>query len=162
MIFGTLGVVAGGKIADTWSKRGAIDANLRVALYAILLCIPFAAAFPLVGDATLALALYVAVAFLSSVPFGVGVAALQQMMPNEMRGQASALYLFVINLLGLGAGPTLIALLTDYVFQRDGAVNLSLVIVGVAALALAAALLWLGLAPYRAVINRVNEARRAV
>jgi hypothetical protein len=33
--------------------------------------------------------------------------------------RASAIYLFVITLIGLGIGPTAVALVTDYVFADD-------------------------------------------
>jgi MFS family permease len=149
MIFGTLGVALGGRIADKFAARGVSDANLRVALYAILLTIPFIIAYPLVNNANFALALYVPTVFLTSVPIGVAAAALQQIMPNEMRGQATALYFFIINFLGLGLGPTLIAVVTDYVFKYDNAIYLSLSIVCGATLVLSAALLAFGLKPYR-------------
>ena len=44
------------------------------------------------------------------------------MMPNNMRGQASAIYLFVVNFVGLGIGPSAVAILTDYVFRGDESV----------------------------------------
>lgn len=51
------------------------------------------------------------------------------MMPNAMCGQASAIYLFVITLIGLGIGPTAVAPVTDYVFGDDMAIRYSLFIV---------------------------------
>ena len=71
------------------------------------------------------------------------------MMPNTMRAQATAFYLFVINLVGMGLGPTLVAVLTEDVFRDKKAVHLSLLVVGAVAFLLAAILLWLGLKPYR-------------
>jgi hypothetical protein len=79
----------------------------------------------------------------------VAPAAIQEMMPNQMREQASALYLFVINLIGLGLGPTAVALVTDYVFHDDNAVHVSLLIVEGLAHLVAIALIGLGLKPYR-------------
>ena len=69
-------------------------------------------------------------------------------MPNAMRAQASALYLFVINLIGLGLGPTIVATLTEDVFRDKNALHLSLLIVGLVSHASAAVLLALGLAHY--------------
>ena len=48
------------------------------------------------------------------------------MTPNQMRGQAVALYFLFANLLGLGLGPTIVAMVTDYVFQDDAAIGRSL------------------------------------
>jgi MFS family permease len=95
--------------------------------------------------------------FFMSMPFGVGPAAIQQMMPNTMRAQATALYLFVINLIGLGLGPTLVAILTEDVFRDKNAVHYSLLVVGVISYVSAAILLWLGLKPYRGSLEYLKE-----
>jgi hypothetical protein len=41
---------------------------------------------------------------LAAAPFGIAPAAIQPTMPATMRGQASGIYLFFINLIGLGIG----------------------------------------------------------
>ena len=78
------------------------------------------------------------------------------MMPASMRGQASAVYLFILNLIGLGMGPTAVALCTQYLFRRDEAVNYSLLIVTVTASAIAALLLWTGLKPFLRSLERLT------
>ena len=45
--------------------------------------------------------------------------ALQLFTPPAMRAQFSAVYLFVVNLTGIGFGGTAVALITDYVFRND-------------------------------------------
>jgi hypothetical protein len=95
-----------------------------------------------------AAALMVPTVFLMGQPVGIAAAAIQEMMPNAMRAQASAFYLFVINLIGLGAGPTAVALMTDFVFHNDNAIHYSLVVVGTLAHLGAATLLWIGLKPF--------------
>ena len=89
--------------------------------------------------------------------FGVAPAALQQLAPNEMRAQISAVYLFVINLIGLGAGPTVIALVTDRVFHDDNMLRYSLLYVCAAAWLLSALLWWIGLAPYRRTLDQLQS-----
>jgi len=76
-----------------------------------------------------------------------------------MRGQASAVYLFVVNLIGLGVGPTAVALLTDYVFHDDQAVRWSILIIAAIGSAGAVALLAAGLQPYRETLKRLHSAR---
>jgi MFS family permease len=65
--------------------------------------------------------------------FGVAPAALMEIAPARMRGQATALYAFMVNFIGLGFGPTTVALITDYVFRDDNMVGDSLLIVGITA-----------------------------
>ena len=112
------GAILGGVIADWLTARGYKDAKVRVGFFAAWTWFPFGIAFPLVDDGNLAMALAAPAAFLASMPFGVAPAALQEMMPNNLRGQASAMYLFVTNLLGLAIGPLFLAAMTDYVFTE--------------------------------------------
>lgn len=160
-IFGTLGIVTGGRLADWLAERGYRDANMRVGLIVALAWMPSGIIYPLVPDANWAAALLVPTVFLASAPFGVAPAAIQQMVPNALRGQASAIYLFVVNLIGLGIGPTAVALATDYIFQDDNAVRYSLLIVATAAHVVAGALLWAGLKPFLVSQERMKEWTRA-
>ena len=47
-------------------------------------------------------------------------------MTESKSGQESEVYLFVVNLIGLGIGPTAVALLTDRLFADDQAVGFSM------------------------------------
>ena len=154
---GTLGIVSGGRLADWLRSRGYADADVRVALLGALAAIPFVVAFPLVSSAAVSAMLIAPVTFFCSVPFGVAPAAIQQMMPTSMRSQASALYLFVINLIGMGLGPWVVAALNDTLFGDPKAIGLSLLIVGVFSFLCAAVLLFLGLKPYRRSLVYLKE-----
>jgi hypothetical protein len=92
---------------------------------------------------------YLAVAFLvlptALAGFtGVAGAALQIVTPGRMRGQVSAVYVLVFNMIGLGCGPTVVALFTDYVFRDDAMVGWSLLMTFAIFAPLAAGLLLLG------------------
>jgi MFS family permease len=104
-------------------------------------------------NAGIALAL-LAPGFLMTTMHGVGSVALQLISPNEYRARMTALYFFVVNLIGLGLGPTVIALVTDFGFGDDGALRYSLAIVSAVSLSIAAAILTLGLPAYRRSIER--------
>ena len=155
-IAGTAGIVFGGRLSDWLSERGWKDAPMRVGLVAVLLLMPAGMLFDLAPNGTAAMWLYIPLVFLASAPFGVAPAAIQQMMPNEMRGQATAIYMFSVNVIGLGLGPTIVALVNDYVFRDDNAIRYSLLIVGLLAQLLAALFLWRGLRPFRESIDRVS------
>ena len=148
-VFGCLGVIFGGRLADWLTQRGYTDANLRVGVYAALGALPTVLLYPLVDDATLAAIIIAPSVFCLSMPFGVAAAALQEIMPNSMRGQSIALYSLIANLLGLGIGPTAVALVTDYGFGDDLALRYSLLLVTSVALVFSVMVLGNGLKHYR-------------
>ncbi|HWV09066.1 MAG TPA: MFS transporter [Pseudomonas sp.] len=156
-VFGCLGIVFGGRWADWMTKRGSSDANMRVGLYAAVGALPCVIAFPLMDSAFAAFVLMGPTVFFLSMPFGVAPAAIQDIMPNSMRGQASAIYLFVITLIGLGIGPTAVALVTDYVFADDNALRYSILIVTALAVVSSVILLSQGLKPYRESVVRLQN-----
>jgi MFS family permease len=156
MIFCTLGIVAGGRFADWLAERGRHDATMRTGLIVSVAWFPFGMVYPLLADGVAAAWLLAPAAFLTAAPFGVAPAAIQQIMPSAMRAQASAVYLFVINLIGLGVGPTAVAMTTDYVFRNDQAVNYSLLIVTTLAHIISSVLLWVGLKPFQASLDRLK------
>ncbi|MEO8026604.1 MAG: MFS transporter [Bryobacteraceae bacterium] len=153
---GVLGVIVGGRVADWMRSRGIVDANLRVPLYAILLELPIGIGFLLTQDLNLAMVLLFFSTFLTSAPFGCAPAAIQQIMPNNMRAQASSLYLFVNNIIGIGLGPTAVALFTEKVFHDDAAVGQSLLWTGVMGKVTACVLLAVGLAQIRKSVERLK------
>ncbi|MGQ7959098.1 spinster family MFS transporter [Pseudomonas sp. SP16.1] len=156
-VFGCLGIVFGGRLADWMAKRGRSDANMRVGLYAAFGALPLVLLFPLMETAFWASLLLAPTVFCLSMPFGVAPAAIQEIMPNSMRGQASAIYLFVITLIGLGVGPTAVALVTDFVFADDSALRCSLLIVTTLAVLMSIVLLGKSLKPYRESVVRLEQ-----
>ena len=133
---------------------------MRVCTIGALASVPFGLAFPLAATPEMAVALLVPSIFCLAMPFGAAPAAIQEIMPNALRSQASALYLFVVNLIGLGLGPTAVALCTDYVFHDDLAVRYSLMLVLPSAALIGGLLLSRGLPHYRASIERLSHWRQ--
>ena len=158
LVFGCAGIVFGGRLADRWLKQGRTDAGLRVGLVAAVGAIVTHLPFLLAMDPTVAFIALAPAVFFLGMPFGAAPAAIQEIVPNRMRGQASAVYLFIVNLVGLGVGPTAVALITDYVFADDNAVRWSMLIVAGAANGAAVLLLWAGLRPYRETLARLKGA----
>jgi MFS family permease len=156
LTFGISGVALAGRLADRWQARGVADAKLRVCLLAaagLLLC---DLAAPLMPNGTLAAIWIFPLSFFASAPFGVAAAAVQEMVPPRMRAQASAVYLFVISLLGLAAGPTAVALATDYLFRSEALVRYSMVLVAGVGLVPATLLLGGALKPYRETVSALR------
>lgn len=150
LVAGTAGVLCGGYLAATLRRRGFLAANLSIGLTGFLALIPFAIAYPLVSDPWTALGLVAGYNFFAGFPFGGGYAALLEITPNRMRAQVVALFALFANVVGQGGGPTLVAVLTDYLFRDDGALSKSLALLALVASPLAAAFLWYGRRHYRA------------
>jgi len=148
MVFGSAGIIFGGRLADILCKKGYADSKMRSGFIAAALAIPLSVLYLLVPNGTVAMLLLAPFVFVLAMPFGVAPAAIQEMMPHCMRGQASAVYLFLVNLIGMGLGPSATAYITDFVFHDDNAVRYSLLIVSVVACSAAAFLLYKGLAPF--------------
>lgn len=153
---GPLGILLGGWIADRLYQRGHRDALMRTCLGgAICLLIPGSVLAPLMPNASLALAMLVPVSVGGAMVTATGAAALQMITPNQMRAQTTALYYFVINILGL-LGPTAVGLVTDYGFGDDGALRWSLAIVCAAASVLGLVCLTANLPHYRAGVREAE------
>ena len=153
IIAGSLGSLAGGWSVQPLTERGYPDAPMRIILaVAGLWAIP-AALGPLSPDAAWAVFAAGPIVFLLSAHYGVGVAGLQFITPNHMRAQISALLLFLTNLFGLALGPSAVAMLTDFLFGDDSALNYSLMLLPLLVCPLAVLLAWQGLAPYRRALN---------
>ncbi len=158
---GPTGIFLGGWVADRWDgaqPRG--GAFLAAAGFTALGIVP-AFISTLVADAHLSLALIAVLVLCTSAPWGVAVSALQQFTPNEMRGQVSALYLFFVNIIGIGMGPTLIALVTDHAFGDDAMLRYAMSLVAGASAILAVVILALGLPAFRSSLGRAEAWRDA-
>ncbi|BAO88741.1 spinster family MFS transporter [Caballeronia cordobensis] len=155
----TTGVFCGGWLNDWLLRRGRTDAPMRAAWIGAACMLVPAIAFTQASSLGVSLAWLVAAMFFASFPLPTSAAAMQALAPNQMRAQISAMFLLVSNLIGLGLGTTLVALVTDKVFASPLAVGHSMAIINAVAIVLAAALLFAGCRQYRASLDR--EAREA-
>ena len=147
-IFGVAGTLAGGWIAGRLRERGATDSNVRICVLAAATALPFGILAPLMPTGALSLALFAGFLFCGAMPYGGAAAAFQEITPNRMRGQVSAIYLFGLNLAGIGLGPTIVASATA-LYGGDAMVSRAIAtVVGIAATA-STIILWLALRPYR-------------
>ena len=151
------GLLAGGLLAESWLKRGRNDANMRVALVSTVTAMPVAMIFPLMPTPDLAMGLYALNIFLVSLRPGAQNAALVVVTPNQMRAQASALYFFLYNLVGMGVGPLVLASITDYVFGSDADLRYSLALYFTILGPLGCLVIWFGLKSYGESVVRARE-----
>ena len=161
MICAPIGLMLGSALAEHLTKLGRDDAFVRVVVIAGLCALPTSILFPLMSNPIVALALYAVNIMILFMAPGPQNAALQVITPNQMRGQITALWLFLFNFVGYGFGPTFIAVTTDYVFRDEArlgeALSLGAAVLGITALIF----IWYGMKPYGRLLRQVREAEAA-
>jgi len=142
IIGGCTGVFMGGWLAD---RLGAMDKGWYAKLPTIawLITAPTFALGLMVPSLWLAWPLLLIPNALNILWLGPVVTAVQHLVPQPMRATASASFLFINNLIGLGVGPLLIGGISDALKSTYGAESLRYAAVGCTAFYLVAALLML-------------------
>jgi MFS family permease len=162
LVANTTGVFCGGWLNDWLMTKGRTDGPMLAGtIGAIGMLVP-AVVFTQVSSLTVSLGLLVIAMFFASFPMPTSTAAMQTLAPNQMRAQISAVFLLISNLIALGIGTTLVALLTDKVFGSPKMVGMSMSVVNLIATLLAIGLLWLGCRQFRlSVAREANKTARA-
>ncbi|QJU60727.1 MFS transporter [Sphingomonas sp. AP4-R1] len=119
LIGGTIGMVAGGWIADRLGERDK-GAYARVPAIAFLIAVPLFAAAMLSHSVALAFVLFLIPQGLAYVWLGPVLTAVQHLVPAQMRATASASFLTINNLIGVGFGALAIGSLSDALAPRLG------------------------------------------
>jgi len=100
---GTIGIILGGVMGDLMGKRG-VAAYARVPAFAFALTTPLYIAGVMAPNAILAVGLFMVPTALGLAWLGPTLSAFQNLVPASMRTTASAIFLLVNNLLGIGGG----------------------------------------------------------
>ncbi|MCU0450611.1 MAG: MFS transporter [Bernardetiaceae bacterium] len=142
MLAAPLGLLMGGRLADYWTSRGHGDAKFKLCFGVAVVFLPINLGYNAMPNLPLTLAALAVFLVVLSSAVGVTAAAVQELVPPPLRGFAAAVLLFAQNAVGLSLGPTVPALLNDYVFGSDQALGRSLVLTAVVALTASAACFW--------------------
>ncbi len=157
LICGPAGSFSGAALSNYFAKRGVSDSQLRISAIGSLLLGLFGALSAGLDNTQVSIAAAAAAIFFMGLPAGLNGATLQTITPPHFRGQAGASFLLIGNILGLGFGPLLVALLTDYVFSDQSMVHYSLQVFALTTMPLSAILLW-RVRSYFAIENTTSDA----
>ncbi|MFN3796069.1 MAG: MFS transporter, partial [Sphingobium yanoikuyae] len=128
-IVSAVSLVINGWIVDRLFTRGMTDAHLRFYSWLILGFLPVIAYMFFATNVYVFLVCYCVAQFIT-VPFMVYVSSIIGLIaPATIRARMLAFFLFVFTILGLGAGPAIVAALTQYVFRSEAALGQSLAVV---------------------------------
>jgi predicted MFS family arabinose efflux permease len=142
LVGGIVGIWMGGSLADRFGAE-------KRRMYAIIPAVAFLATIPFyVGAVTssslvLAFALFLVPTALGLVWLGPVLSSIQHVVPPHMRATASAIFLFVNNLIGIGLGTVALGALSDALSVRFGADSLRYAILAGTVFYLVAATLFL-------------------
>jgi MFS family permease len=148
LVTSPIGLMAGAKLSEYWTRQGRSDANLRIVFLGLAVTVPIMIIAPLMPDPWLVIALNAFVGFIGALGFGPSIAAFQVITPNRMRGQLGALTQFCNNVIAFALTPLIVALFTDYLFHDPAALRYSMVLNASLMGTLALLVVGQGLKPY--------------
>ncbi len=111
-LMGIIGALVAGKVADRLSVKDPRWTPWVVAVCKVV-TIPLVFLFYLPDNLWIAMIAFVPMIALAATYQGSTFAMVQTLSPLGMRSQASAILLFIINLIGLGLGPLFVGILSD-------------------------------------------------
>lgn len=150
------GALFGGWFSDALIKKGILHGRIHINIISGILCLLFCF-FTLLPQAELSLLFLFIPAFALAAPFGAATAAVQELMPNQVRAQATAILLFILNLIGMGMGPTFVALITDYILKDENAIRYSLLTLYITGGTLMILFSYLALKPYKHALQQIEK-----
>jgi predicted MFS family arabinose efflux permease len=118
-VLGGIGTYTSGQLADRLSKHD-VRWNTWIVSCAILTSLPFTVLAYLTADIYTATILSIVPALLGGFYLAPSFALNQSLVSVRMRSVASAILLFIINIIGLGLGPQTVGLLSDFFREQYG------------------------------------------
>jgi MFS family permease len=158
---GIVGAFAGGALARLFWRRGRTDANLLTSALSLgVMAAPAVAATLLPNPVASMLTLGFALGCAQSSS-GAVTAAIQEIVPNNLRGRLMAIYSAVVALGGMTLGPLLIGLMNDHLFVGLTSVGKSMSLTALLTLPLASLLVFVA-ARNRRLLARAEAAGEAL
>lgn len=157
VVIGAAGLLLMALFVDWMVQKGSRDAHFRFGVWlACLVAVSGVLAFT-TSDIVAFFVLYSVMKFLAPVG-GMASASIQLVTPGAQRGKVSAIYLFVVTLLGAGSGPMIVAAITEHVLGDRMLVGQAMAIaIGVLA-PFAALCFMIGRKHMRAAIEEIENA----
>lgn len=146
VVAGSLSLLFGGKLSDFLREKGVSHPNLRTLVVCAVGLLVWGIPLQMTENGMVAIGCYAGVAFFAIAPEGAASAAVQELAPNHLRGQFTALFFFVRRLLGGTIGPIAVGYATDHLFGDPRSLRFSLFLIGIPTLAASILLYQLGLA----------------
>lgn len=128
LLSGSAGAIAGGVFGDLMIRHRAYG-RVLVAIGGSLCGLPLLVGSLIAANPTASLIMLAAGFFFLTITVVSGPALMQQVTPPRMRGLTTAGIAMITNLLGLGLGPTVVAVVTEGILHNDSRVGTALALV---------------------------------
>ena len=129
IVSGVAGCICGGYLTDVLASSRIRGGRFRLPLAWWPIALGSVIGMVCVSSPTLSLLFLGLLTFGSALSFSGAAAVIQDVVPNQLRGQAAALNYIWTGIIGLSMGPTSVALVTQYVLKDNALLGGSLVIV---------------------------------
>jgi MFS family permease len=158
LIGGVTGLVLGGIIMGKMIEKGRKDAALLIAFIAALgIGIP-AVAMPLMPTGMLAATVMIAAKLFVGIPLISGIAMIRMSVPNQMRGQFTAIYFVFIGIVATGLGPVIPGIFTTFLFDENTEMlRYSLAIAAGIVVPIGSTMIWFGWQEYKKVVYAAED-----
>jgi MFS family permease len=141
---GVIGTLAGGWLSDYWTRRKAIGGKFRLPLMWSIFILPVVLGYALTPWLSVTIACFAIFIAMQNAVYASGGAVMQDVVPPSLSGRATAIWYVTTGLVGQITGPTLVALLNDYLFKDRGALPFSIVLVAFPGALATLAFAWFG------------------
>lgn len=154
LVANLIGITMGG-IFVSWLAKRHKDANIRATAIIFTFTTIFAISAPLMPTGELALACMALTSMFGLAGAPAQNAAIQRIAPNEMRGQVTAVYLFMFTFFG-ALGSFVIGTVSDLVVGDPAKLWEALLIVAAVFMPAATFFMWRSIKPYRQEVERLE------
>ena len=133
LIGGPFGATMSGWLGDKLYKKYNNSSHVMLFAYSMIILTVAAVLVPLMPSYQTATLMFIPQIVTAAGQTALAPVAMINITPNQLRGQVTAVYFFVISMTGYTLGPTSVALITDFIFKDESLITYSISIVSLVA-----------------------------
>ena len=122
-IGGAVGMIAGGLAADYFGTRD-VTAYMKIPAITLLITFPFYCGVYLAPESWMAVGFLIVPVVTGNIVLLPVIAFIQRLVKHNMRAVAIAVFLLILHVVGLGSGPFLVGLISDFLEPTFGTSSL--------------------------------------
>ena len=133
LLGGPFGATMSGWLGDKLYPKYNNSSHVMLFAYSMIVLTVAATLVPLMPTYQTATLMFMPQIIMAAGQTALAPVAMINITPNQIRGQVTAVYFFVISMTGYTLGPTSVALITDFVFKDESLITYSISIVSLVA-----------------------------